>query len=91
MPQFTQWQQYGGWQFEKDNEDPAYKNVWYVNASEPGFTRPMSRMTERSEGRLQYLEPQEKRVVNLAVGALDTPEEIIALEEAISSRKKLEV
>ena len=88
LPQFTQWQQRGGWQFEKD-PDPAYSNIWYVNAPEPGFTRPNNRSTEREDGRLQYLTPGEKRSVELCIGALNSADQIMALETSINERKQL--
>lgn len=88
LPQFSQWQQNGGWQFKI--EDPEnYKEVWYVNAPEPGFTRCPNRSVEREEGRLQYLGPRERRTVHVVVGALDQQSQIMSIEDIIKQHKSV--
>ncbi len=91
LPQFSQWQQLGGWQFAQDEgADPAYNDSWYVNAPEPGFTRCPNRAVEREEGRLQYLAPGEERVAHIVIGAMDDRKEILALEKRIAQKQDLD-
>lgn len=59
----------------------------YVVGVEPGNALVEGRSVERKEGRLQFLEPGEKREYHLTIGVLPSNKEISALEEGI--REKL--
>jgi len=52
----------------------------YVVGMEPGNARVMGRDIERSEGRLQYLEPGEERCYHLEIGVITQQSEIDELE-----------
>lgn len=69
LPHYSQWKMMG------------QRN--YVVGMEPGNALPLGRVTERAEGRLQYLEPGEAREYELEIGALTSREEIEAFEREI--------
>lgn len=53
----------------------------YVVGMEPGNALVLGRATERKEGRLQFLEPGEKREYHVEIGVVQGREQIAALEE----------
>jgi hypothetical protein len=71
LPCFTEWKMMG--------------QGTYVVGVEPGNARVMGRAAERKAGRLQYLEPGERREYHLEIGVVSGPEQIAALESAVSS------
>jgi hypothetical protein len=68
LPCFTQWKMMG--------------QGTYVCGLEPGNARVMGRAAERAAGRLQYLEPGERRTYHLEIGVVTGPTQIAALEKA---------
>lgn len=54
----------------------------YVVGMEPGNGLPLGRAVERAEGRLQFLEPGERREYHLEIGVVQGQAQIAALEAA---------
>ncbi len=69
LPQFTQWKMCG----EQE----------YVLGLEPGNCLPTGRVENKKSGILQYLEPNEKKIVDLEIGVLKDDYEIEQLEKRI--------
>lgn len=68
LPYFTQWKMMG--------------EGTYVCGLEPANALVLGRDTERREGRLQYLDPGERREYTLEVGVISGAEQVNALESA---------
>ncbi|MCK4325958.1 DUF4432 family protein [bacterium] len=77
----TLWQQYGGWQFDGNQDEP----IWYTAAIEPANSFPDDRNNKREE--LRVLSPGQKISRTVEIGALDG-ERVIKLEEAINDAFK---
>jgi hypothetical protein len=58
----------------------------YVLGMEPGNALPLGRVTERKEGRLQFLDPGENRTYHLEIGIVYGPEQIASLERRCAER-----
>ena len=69
LPHYTEWKMMG----ERN----------YVVGMEPGNALPLGRVAEREGGRLQYLEPGQKREYELEIGVLTSAEEIDRFEREI--------
>jgi len=68
LPLFTQWKQMG--------------EATYVVGIEPCNAWVMGRAIERAEGRLQFLEPGERREYHLEIGIVEGPTQVAAIEAA---------
>ncbi len=71
LPYFTEWKMMG--------------EGTYVVGMEPGNALVMGRAVERESGRLQFLEPGEKRSYELEIGVLDGAGQVAALEAKSAS------
>ena len=76
----TFWQQYGGWQFDKEQNGP----VWYTAAIEPARTFPDNRNNKKG---LTILKPGDSLVAEVEIGAVEG-QEVRNLEEAIVAALK---
>lgn len=73
LPHFTQWKMLG--------------QGAYVLGIEPGNCTVLGRAREREEGRLQFIDPGEKKTFHLEIGVLTTPEELDQISEQVNGVK----
>ncbi len=77
----TLWQQYGGWEFDTNQDGP----IWFTAAIEAANSFPDDRNNKKEE--LRVLSPGQEISETVEIGALDG-ERVIKLEQAINDASK---